>query len=60
MQQVDYDGNSVTYEIISIDNRIDKKEISSMTNLLGQEINENYKGMIIVTYVDGSIEKIIK
>ena len=60
MQQVDYDGNSVTYEIISIDNRIDKKEISSMTNLLGQEINENYKGMIIITYVDGSIEKIIK
>ena len=60
LSQTDYDGNSITYEIISIDNRIDKKEISSMTNLLGQEINENYKGMIIITYVDGSIEKLIK
>jgi acetylglutamate synthase len=31
-----------------------------MLNLLGQEINENYRGMVIITYVDGSIEKIIK
>ena len=31
-----------------------------MVNLLGQEINENYRGMVIITYVDGSIKKIIK
>jgi len=60
MQQVDFDGHAVTYETISIDNRIDKKEVLSMTNLLGQEINENYRGMVIITYVDGSIEKTIK
>lgn len=60
MQQIDFDGYEVTYEIISIDNRIDKKEVLSMTNLLGQEIDENYRGMVIITYVDGSIEKIIK
>ena len=60
LTQTDYDGHSVKYEMISIDNRINKKEVLSMTNLLGQEINESYRGMIIITYVDGSIEKIIK
>jgi hypothetical protein len=60
LTQTDYDGHSVKYEMISIDNRINKKEVLSMLNLLGQEINENYRGMVIITYVDGSIEKIIK
>jgi hypothetical protein len=46
--------------MISIDNRINKKEVLSMTNLLGQEIDESYRGMVIITYLDGSIEKIIK
>jgi hypothetical protein len=60
LSQTDYDGNSVTYDIISIDNRLNEKEILSITNLLGQEINENYRGMVIITYIDGSIKKIIK
>ena len=60
LSQTDYDGNSITYEIISIDNRINKKEILSITNMLGQEVDESYKGMIIITYIDGSIEKTIK
>ena len=60
LTQTDYDGNSVTYDMISIDNRIGGKIISSVTNLLGQEVNENYRGLVIITYVDGSVEKIIK
>jgi hypothetical protein len=60
LAQTDYDGNSVTYDMISIDNRINGKIISSMVNLLGQEINENYRGLVIITYADGSVEKIIK
>jgi hypothetical protein len=60
LTQTDYDGNSVTYDMISIDNRINSKIISSITNLLGQEVNENYRGLVIITYADGSIEKYIK
>ena len=60
LTQTDYDGNSVTYNMISIDNRIGDKIISSMVNLLGQEVNENYRGIVVVTYTDGSVEKIMK
>ena len=60
LSQTDTDGNSVTYDIISIDNRLTKKEISSITNILGQEVNENYRGLVIITYIDGSVEKTIK
>ena len=60
LTQTDYDGNSVTYDMISIDNRIGDKIISSMVNLLGQEVNENYRGVVVVTYEDGSVEKIMK
>jgi len=60
LTQTDYDGNSVTYDMISIDNRINSKIISSMVNLLGQEVNENYRGIVVVTYTDGSVEKIMK
>jgi hypothetical protein len=60
LTQTDTDGNSVTYDMISIDNRVDRKIISSITNLLGQEVNENYRGLVIITYADGSIEKYIK
>jgi len=60
LTQTDYDGNSVTYNMISIDNKIKNKIISSMVNLLGQEVNENYRGIVVVTYTDGSVEKIMK
>jgi hypothetical protein len=60
LTQTDFDGNSVTYDIISIDNTLTKKEISSITNILGQEVNENYRGLVIITYIDGSVEKTIK
>lgn len=60
LTQTDTDGNSVTYDMISIDNRVDRKIISAITNLLGQEVNENYRGLVIITYADGSIEKYIK
>ena len=60
LTQTDTDGNSVTYDMISIDNRISDKIISSMVNLLGQEVNENYRGIVVVTYTDGSVEKIMK
>ncbi len=62
LKQTDFDGSSKYSELISIDNRsgLNEKEIVSITNLLGQEINENYKGLVIVTFTDGSSVKRIQ
>jgi hypothetical protein len=58
LSQTDFDGNSVTYDMISINNTITSKVVASMVNLLGQVVNETYRGMIIVTYTDGSTKHI--
>jgi hypothetical protein len=59
LKQVDFDGSSTFSEIISIDNSVsfNTKKIISITNLLGQQIADNYNGMVIILYSDGSSEK---
>ena len=60
LSQVDYNGASETFDLISIDNSISRKTISKYYNLLGQEIDEFQTGIIILQYEDGTIEKVIK
>ena len=57
LKQTDYDGKSFYSSIVSLDNTLKVKEISSKVNLLGVEVNEHYKGVVIITYDDGSAEK---
>jgi len=57
--QVDIDGNSKTYGPISIDNRI-RKNLVKITNLLGQDIDESYRGVVIEVYDDGSTIKTLR
>jgi len=57
--QVDMDGNSKTYGPISIDNRV-KKNLVKITNMLGQDIDESYRGVVIEVYDDGSIIKTLR
>ncbi len=62
LKQTDFDGNFTFSELVSVDNRTtigQVKIIVNRYNLLGQEIDEFYKGIIIVLYSDGSTEKII-
>lgn len=59
LKQTDINGNYSYSDIISIDNRVDKTIVSTF-NFLGQEVNDNYKGLVIVVYDDGTIEKIFK
>lgn len=55
LKQVDYDGQFVYTDLISIDNqKVSSKEIVSYSNLLGQLVDENYSGLVIVIYNDGS------
>jgi hypothetical protein len=60
LKQTDYDGKSKYTDLISIDTRIRAKIVSRMVSLMGTAVNESYRGMVIIEYTDGSIEKIIR
>lgn len=60
LKQTDYDGKFTYSDLISIDTRIRAKIVSRMVSLMGTEVNEMYRGIVIVEYTDGSIEKIIR
>lgn len=59
LKQVDYDGTINKHQTISIDNSLTKK-IEKRVNMMGQEVNENFKGIVILYYSDGSITKILQ
>lgn len=59
LTQVDFNGEYEIFNTISIDNR-SKAKILKTINMMGQEVNENYKGVVIHIYSDGSIEKKLK
>ncbi len=61
--QTDIDGKKKTSNLISIDNRETENQlrvVSKITNILGQEINESYRGLVIITYTDGTSIKTIR
>ena len=57
--QVDFNGETTTYGPIAINNTTSTKILKTI-NMMGQEVNENYKGVVIHIYSDGSIEKKLK
>lgn len=58
LRQIDYDNKSEVSSIISIDNSCDKNvTIIKTVNLLGQEVGENYSGIKIYYYSNGSVVK---
>jgi len=60
LKQIDYDAKFTFSDLISVDNRIKPKIVSRMVSLMGTEVNEMYRGIVLVEYTDGSIEKIIR
>lgn len=58
LKQVDLNGQVRTYpSIISIDNRMKDQKLVKIVNLLGQEVSESEKGLVIYVYDDGTTEK---
>jgi len=58
LNQTDYNGQkNYIGNIVAIDNRIQARLILKKTNILGQEIGEGQKGLVIYYFSDGSIEK---
>lgn len=60
LTQVDRDGNFKIYGPISIDNTDTNKQLVKTVNMLGQEVDENYKGIVILIYDDGTSKKVIR
>lgn len=61
LSQVDFDGKSEEFDIISVYNHVDKKEIIKVVNFMGQEIDpEKSKGLVIYYYSDGTYNKVFK
>ena len=60
LKQTDTDGAEKISDIVSVDNRENTGKVVVKTlNILGQEIDENYKGIVIVLFEDGtSIKKV--
>lgn len=59
LTQVDYDGNRETFDIRSVDNTYNKKEVLKVVNSLGQIVDINTKGVLFIIYTDGKIERIV-
>jgi len=57
LKNVDYNGKIKTSDIIAIENRNSNKGPIKITNMLGQEVESGYNGVIFVHYSDGIVVK---
>lgn len=60
LSQVDLNGKYKTIAIISINNSLKDKELIKTLNLLGQEVDENYSGLVIEYYSNETIVKTVR
>lgn len=59
LRQTDYDGVYEEFSPISLNVKGERQEIISIVNLLGQPANKEYKGILIIQWDNGDIEKIL-
>ena len=57
LKQVDYNGAATFFGIIAINTEINTLQLIRAVDVLGQSVDENYKGIMILYYSDGSIRK---
>lgn len=57
IRQTDYDGQFSYSEVVSVHNGKNGLTIVRTVNLMGQEVDQNYKGMVIDVFSDGSTTK---
>jgi hypothetical protein len=48
------------YGPIGMDNTLKYSKLIKSTNLIGQEIDENYRGIVIEVYEDGTIIRTLR
>ncbi len=57
LTQVDYNAQSVTYNMISINNSFQTTGILKITNMMGQTVDIDFEGLRIIYYADGRVIK---
>ena len=57
LKQTDYDGQTESFNPISITISSEEKIVDKIINFMGQEVNEHYKGMVLEIYQDGTYVK---
>jgi hypothetical protein len=64
LTQFDFNGMSKSFDLVSIDNRIEPKIIDKRYNIMGQELTDDtyiyYTGLVIELYKNGSSMKFMK
>lgn len=62
LTSTDLDGSRKIYDahVASVDNSQEAKKVEKILNLMGQEVNENWSGVAIYYYSDGSTEKVYR
>ena len=57
LKQTDYDGQSETFNPIAISINSTEKIVDKVYNLMGQEVEDTYEGIVIEVYQDGTSVK---
>ena len=57
LKQTDHDGKTETFKPIAITINSEEKIVSKIINLMGQEVPEDYQGIVIEMYTDGTYKK---
>lgn len=61
LSQVDFNGQSETFDIISVNNiNLSDRKIIKITNLMGQDVDPLTEGVLIYYYSDGTHQKVCK
>ncbi len=60
LTQVDMNGESKTFNVVTIDNRHRDRELVKVTNLMGQEVPIDSKGPVLEIYSDGTVERVYR
>ena len=58
LKQVDYDGNYETFQPVSVIINREDLEVIKIVNLMGQEVDEHYKGIVLYIYSNGTMTKV--
>ena len=59
LSQTDIDGTREEYfKIVSVDNRFEQKQVVRRINLMGQEVDDTYSGIVILQFDDNSCLKV--
>lgn len=57
LSQTDFNGASESFDVIYVDNSVEPKKVIRVTNMMGQEVSEDFEGLRIIYYSDGTTKK---